>query len=160
MDSKFNFDYEVFNTPDELPDDIQILLRQAQNQLKRSYAPYSNFHVGAALLLDNGNIHLGCNQENASYPLCICAERVALYSVGAEYDEFEIKAMVITAFNPKKKITDPCMPCGACRQVIQEFEQRQSKAIPLYMTSEGNPIIKTHGIDPLLPGSFKRNLLI
>lgn len=160
MNEKYNFKCEVFNSLSELPEEITQLMLAARAQMDRAYAPYSKFYVGAALLLENGETYLGCNQENASYPLCICAERVALYNAGANHDSFRIKALAITARNPAKPIKEICMPCGACRQVIREFEERQKAEIPLYLTSDGNHIIKLDGISALLPHSFSKDFLL
>ncbi|MBT8189583.1 MAG: cytidine deaminase [Saprospiraceae bacterium] len=157
---KYNFECEVFDSIDLLPKEIQQLLAVAEDQLNYSYAPYSNFLVGAAAQLENGEIHAGCNQENASYPLCICAERVALYNVGSRHKDFIITAMAITAHNPRKTLNEPCMPCGACRQVIQEFEQRQNSPMDLYLTGDSGKIIKIAGIKNILPLSFNINNLI
>ncbi len=143
-----------------LSDPIVRCIEEANNQLDMAYAPYSNFFVGAAALLDNGKIYTGCNQENASYPLCICAERVALYNIGTQEKDFYIQALAITAHNPNKRLDSPCMPCGACRQVIQEFEHRQNRPITLYLTSKNSPIIRINGIESLLPVSFSKNDLL
>jgi len=160
MDTQFTFAHKQFDSIEALPENIQSLIKAADEQLHYSYAPYSNFNVGAALLLENGQMYTGCNQENASYPLCICAERVALYNVGTQVKDFKIVALAITAHNPVKKLEAPCMPCGACRQVIQEFESRQGQAIPLYMTAKDQYIIQIDGIGPLLPSSFSKEQLM
>lgn len=160
MSRKYDFDCEVFENISLLSPDIQNLIQIAQEQLKMAYAPYSKFLVGAAILLTKGTIYKGCNQENASYPLCMCAERVALYGMGAIERSFKIKALAITASNPAKPLTEVCMPCGACRQVIQEFEQRQESPISLYLTSENNEIVKINGIKAILPSSFSMKHLI
>jgi len=160
MDEKYNFKCEVFDSLSNLPDEIAVLIQAAQSQMDRAYAPYSKFYVGAALLLESGRTYLGCNQENASFPLCMCAERVALYNAGADNDSFRIKALAITAKNPAKPLKEICMPCGACRQVIREFEERQKAEIPLYLSSDGNHIIKLDGISPLLPHSFSKDFLL
>lgn len=154
MARKYDFECEVFENSSILNEDIQNLIQIAQEQLDMAYAPYSKFLVGAAILLENGNIYKGCNQENASYPLCMCAERVALYNMGAVESNFKIKALAITASNPAKPLTEVCMPCGACRQVIQEFEERQNAPITVYLTSENNEIVKINGIKTILPSSF------
>ncbi len=160
MARKYDFDCEVFENSSTLSKEVQNLIQLAKEQLDMAYAPYSKFLVGASLLLTNGNIYKGCNQENASYPLCLCAERVALFSMGAVEKDFEIKALVITASNPAKPLQVVCMPCGACRQVIQEFEQRQGKPITVYLTSENNEIVKIEGISSILPSSFSIQHLI
>lgn len=160
MKGKYNFEHTSFPSLSELDEEIKTLMLAAKAQLKRSYAPYSNFKVGAAVLLENNEIYLGCNQENASFPLCICAERVALYAAAAHEDTFRIKALAITASNPVKPLTEACMPCGACRQVIQEYEIRQNSSFDLYLSSEENEIIKVTGIQTLLPNSFSKDLLL
>lgn len=156
----FSFNYKKYNQLTELSKEIQKLILQADIQLGYAYAPYSNFYVGAALLTDDGKLYTGCNQENASYPLCMCAERVALYNIGATEKSFKIKALAITAYNPAKALPDPCMPCGACRQVLQEFEQRQGSPIPLYLTAKESYIIELPGISELLPASFSKDHLL
>lgn len=160
MSRKYNFKCEVFHSHNELPEEISALMMTARAQLKRAYAPYSKFYVGAAVLLHNGEVYTGCNQENASFPLCICAERVALYNAGTNQDLLQIKALAITAHNPSKKLRDICMPCGACRQVIQEFEQRQNAAIQLYLSGEAEEVVKVDGIATLLPHSFSKDFLL
>lgn len=140
---------------------VQKLIKRAKKQTKFSYAPYSNFFVGAALLLEDKKIIGGSNQENASYPLCICAERVALYTYGAGSYKSKIKAIAITADYPTKPLLEPCMPCGACRQVIEEYEQRQNKAIDIYVTAAGiSTIIKIKGIQTILPSAFQQDHLL
>ena len=156
-----SFPNKSYSHCSKLPADIQKLLKKAEAQTKLAYAPYSNFLVGAAILLTNGQIIGGCNQENASYPLCICAERVALYTYGARPIKHKIKALVVTAHNPSKPLTEVCMPCGACRQVIQEYEARQNKPIKVYVTSMGlDEIIKIDGINAILPSAFSQSALI
>ncbi len=160
MSTTFPFKHETFQSIKDLPSDIQSLMLRAEEQLDYAYAPYSNFYVGSALSLESGEIYTGCNQENASYPLCMCSERVALYNVGTTHKTFKITALAITAYNPKKELTEPCMPCGACRQVIQEFEHRQGAPIPLYLASKGHYIIRLDGITELLPVGFSIDHLL
>ena len=102
----------------ELPQDIQSLMEKAIEIRKNAYAPYSRFRVGAALLLDNGKIVLGSNQENAAYPSGLCAERVAIFQAGAVYPDAKIIKMAITAASDTNKTTTPIPPCGGCRQTI------------------------------------------
>ena len=160
MSKKSSFKHKLFEDVQSLPKDIQSLLSAAKDQLKMAYAPYSNFMVGAAALLDDGQVFTGCNQENASYPLCICAERVALYNIGTSLKDFKIKALAITAHNPTKALTEPVMPCGACRQVIQEFEARQGSAITMYLTSDCAEVMRIKGISKILPHSFSMDHLM
>lgn len=155
------YKHHVYSDVSQLPEDILELLSKAKSMTDLAYAPYSNFLVGAAVLLENGEHYGGCNQENASYPLCICAERVALYSYGAAGVKTKIKALAITAFNTAKPLTEPCMPCGACRQVIQEFEHRQDRPIDLYVTANNlEAVLHISGIGHILPSAFSYNDLI
>lgn len=155
------FSYKSYRSIGKLPMDIQKLINKANKQTKNAYAPYSNFYVGAAILLENGKIIGGANQENASYPLCICAERVALYTYGAANLKHKIKALAVTADYPTKPLSEPCMPCGACRQVIEEYESRQGKKIAIYVTATGiDKILKIDGIQTILPSAFKQDHLL
>jgi len=157
-----NFEHTLYKNHKKLPANIAKLIKKANNQTKLAYAPYSNFYVGAALLLDDGKIIVGCNQENASYPLCICAERVALYTYGARYaHKTKIKAIAVTAHYPTKPLTEPCMPCGACRQVIEEYESRQNRPMDIYVTALGlDTVVKIKGIHKILPAAFQQENLI
>ena len=110
-----NTSFTVFQSPAELPQDIQSLMEQAVAIRKKAYAPYSKFRVGAALLLDNGQIVLGSNQENAAYPSGLCAERVAIFQSGAIYPEAKILKMAISAASDTNETKSPIPPCGACR---------------------------------------------
>lgn len=139
---------------------IQKLITKAKSQTKMAYAPYSNFHVGAALLMENGKVIVGCNQENASYPLCICAERVALYTYGAKKRKHQIVAIAVTADNKNQPLLDPCMPCGACRQVLLEYEQKQDSPIALYATANDiKTVLYTRSILDILPSAFDKRAL-
>ncbi len=147
-------------TVSELNKDVQRLREIAENQLDMSYSPYSEFQVGAAILLENDEIFGGCNQENASYPLCLCAERVALYSAGTRYPNMPIQAMFLTVRNKKKKLDKPASPCGACRQVISEFAEKTGKPFPIYInTVDSDTVIMFPNADALLPFSFNKEYL-
>jgi len=150
---------QVLNT-NKLSPSIKNLIKKANYQTTLAYAPYSNFYVGAALLLSNGKIIGGSNQENASYPLCMCAERVALYTYSSQKRSVSIKAIAITADNPKLDKLEPCMPCGACRQVLLEYEIRQNKPIKLYATSKNSSLtIYSPQSKLLLPHAFDHRSL-
>lgn len=139
----------------EIDPTLKEVFEVATAQLEHSYAPYSDFNVGAAVLLENGAICSGCNQENAAYPLCLCGERVALFHAGTRYTGVPIKALAIICRNNKTPLTAPASPCGACRQVISEFVDRQKSAFPIYLLADGVDFIyKFSGIDSLLPLSF------
>lgn len=138
---------------DELSSIDRQLIDAARQATERSYAPYSHFHVGAALLLANGEIITGCNQENAAFPVTICAERNALFTAGNLYPDVKIEAIAIAARNAQGFLSHPISPCGSCRQVMIETETRHQHPlrIVLYGT-EGIYVLE--GIATLMPLSF------
>ncbi|AWG21314.1 cytidine deaminase [Flavobacterium faecale] len=154
-----NTEFTVYENKEETPEKIQELLEQAISIRKKAYAPYSNFRVGAAILLDNGKVILGSNQENAAYPSGLCAERVAIYQAGALYPDAVIKTIVITAASDHNKTTTPIPPCGSCRQAIAEYEIRQNTDIEIYFTGESGDIYKSESLKNLLPLLFNKNML-
>ena len=129
-------EWEYYATIQELSLEEQQALMIAKNHLAYSHSPYSNFKVGAGIQLANGLFIGGSNQENASYPLCLCAERVALAAAAAVHPNVLIKTMAVTVKHPNKIIAKPAMPCGACRQVICEVEQKQQQAIRIITQGE------------------------
>jgi cytidine deaminase len=143
-----------FSGTSELPEEEQNLLQQAAKSAFNSYAPYSEFHVGAAVLLENGDIICGSNQENAAYPSGLCAERVALFYANSKYPGLRVKALAISAHADHFLIDKPISPCGTCRQVIAETENRQKSKIRILMQGETGPVNMTEGIDNLLPLTF------
>jgi cytidine deaminase len=149
----------AYSSLKELPNDIQNLMEQAVAVRKKAYAPYSKFRVGAALLLDNEQIVLGSNQENAAYPSGLCAERVAIFQAGAIYPEAKILKMAITAASDSNKTIAPIPPCGACRQSIAEYETRQESPIEIYFMGETGDIYKSDSLKNLLPFMFDKNFL-
>lgn len=149
----------VFESLNDLPTDIQSLMHQAIEIRKNAYAPYSKFSVGAAILLDNGKIVLGSNQENAAYPSGLCAERVAIFHAGAIYPNAKIIKLAITAASDINPTTTPIPPCGACRQSIVEYESKQDKPIEIYFMGEKGAIYKSNSISNLLPLSFDKSAL-
>lgn len=151
--------FSVFDSIQELPLDIQNLMAEAVAIRKTAYAPYSNFRVGAALLLDNGKIVLGSNQENAAYPSGLCAERVAIFHSGAIYPEAKILKMAITAASDTNKTTAPIPPCGSCRQSMAEYEIKQETPIEIYFMGEIGPIYKSASLKNLLPLMFDKKFL-
>jgi cytidine deaminase len=138
----------------ELPDSDRLLIERAQQSAKNAYAPYSKFHVGAAVLLKNGEIITSNNQENAAYPSGLCAERVALFYAMATYPKAEIEAIAITALSEDSLLKTPPFPCGACRQVIAEYEYRQKKTIRFILHAQSGKTVVMEGIDNLLPFPF------
>ena len=152
-------EYEIYTNSDELPKQDQGLLKEAIAAAGKAYAPYSGFNVGAAVLLDNGVIIQGNNQENAAYPSGLCAERVAVFSASANYPGIQIKAIAITAkFNGKNELLS-VSPCGNCRQVIAEYEHRFDNNIRLIMTGDNNSIVVFPSIKMLLPMLFNSGML-
>ena len=149
----------VYNTVKDLPSDVQDLMNNAHQAREKAYAPYSKFNVGAALLLDNGEVVIGSNQENASYPSGLCAERTAIYYKGAKYPEAKILKMAITASSQINKTTEPIPPCGACRQAIVEYEINQKSPIEIYFMGETGKVVKSNSLKNLLPLVFDKSVL-
>jgi cytidine deaminase len=143
----------VFCTLEELPEIEKKLIEKAKSASVNAYAPYSNFLVGAALLLENGEIITGNNQENAAYPSGLCAERTAMFYANANYPDVPVTTMALAAQNTGGFLKDPIAPCGSCRQVLLETEQRYGKKlrILLYGASE---IAILESVKDLLPLSF------
>ncbi|OUR91345.1 cytidine deaminase [Flavobacteriales bacterium 34_180_T64] len=146
----------VYDTLEELPENIQNLMKHAIEAREKAYAPYSKFHVGAALLLDNEEIISGSNQENASYPSGLCAERTAIFYAGAKYPKAKIVSMAITAASQNQKTTTPIPPCGACRQSIAEYEVKQEVPIEIYFMGQSGKIAKSDSLANLLPLVFDK----
>lgn len=154
-----NTSFTVYQSFAELPQDVQSLMEQAVEIRKKAYAPYSKFRVGAALLLDNGKVVLGSNQENAAYPSGLCAERVAIFQSGAIYPEAKIVKMAVSAASDTNKTTTPIPPCGACRQSISEYEFKQEYPIEIYFMGESGEVYLSKSISNLLPLTFDKNFL-
>ena len=150
---------EVFNSLADLPSEIQSLLLQAIETRKNAYAPYSKFRVGAAILLENGKVVVGSNQENAAYPSGLCAERVAIFQAGAIYPNVKMLTLAITAASDTNPTLSPIPPCGSCRQAIAEYEFKQETPIEIYFMGEKGVIYKSHSITNLLPLSFDKTSL-
>jgi len=149
----------VFESIEELPQIEQDLMKKAIEVRKNAYAPYSKFRVGTAILLDNGEVIVGSNQENGAYPSGLCAERVAIFQAGAIYPEASILKIVITATSDNNPTTIPVPPCGACRQSIAEYEIRQSTPIKIYYMGETGEIHQSESLKNLLPFMFDNKLL-
>jgi cytidine deaminase len=149
----------VFNSIEELPNAINLLMNKAIEIKQTAYAPYSNFKVGAALLLENGEIITGNNQENAAYPSGICAERVAVWKAASQFPNQKIKALAISASSLKQITSEPVSPCGACRQTLLEYEVKQEGKIEVYFMGETGNVMKTESVLDLLPVAFNKSLL-
>ena len=138
---------------EELEERLRNLVLAAKHATQNSYAPYSHFHVGAALLLENGEVVTGSNQENASYPVGCCAERTALFWCGANKHGVAIKAIAIAAENRGDFTASPTSPCGMCRQALLEVEQQQGTPIMVVLYGADRTYI-LENIEALLPLSF------
>ncbi|MBK6444519.1 MAG: cytidine deaminase [Bacteroidetes bacterium] len=147
-------EFVEYGNVDELPDDDQRLVVEARLSVNKAYAPYSRFQVGAAVLLENGIVMRGNNQENASYPIGLCAERVAIFAAGANYPGVKIKAVAITAQSDLFHIDKPITPCGACRQAIAEYEHRYHGPIRMIMVGETGKVLVADSISQFLPYQF------
>ena len=156
---RISFELSEFQSPGELDDGFQQLLHAAEESRANAYAPYSNFKVGAAVLLENDEIVIGNNQENASYPSGLCAERVAVFQAGARFPGISIKAIAISAGSSKFSVEKPAAPCGNCRQAIAEYELKQDQPITLILRGESGPVYKIDSIADILPLAFGNSYL-
>lgn len=138
---------------DELPEGDRALLRAAHEAVTRAYAPYSGFRVGAAVLLANGTVVTGNNQENAAYPSGLCAERVALFHAASAHPDVPILALAVASDGEAE--WGAFSPCGGCRQVIQEAEHRQPEPMRLLLQCGDDDVAVAHGIAQYLPFSFR-----
>jgi len=159
-ENKFEFSYEVFDDMSELSREDAELLTQAKNVTKQAYAPYSKFFVGAMAKLSNGKTVAGTNQENASYPVGICAERVLLGNAATLYPGVSIDTLAIS-YDSKDVTSDhPISPCGMCRQALLEYETRTEKSIRLILAGQKGKIYVINTVKFLLPFAFTPDELI
>ncbi|MBX2897882.1 MAG: cytidine deaminase [Cyclobacteriaceae bacterium] len=152
--------FETFKNLEELDNESKYLVHKAKEAAHHAYAPYSKFHVGAALMLEDGTVVTGSNQENASYPLCMCAERVALYVAATQHQGKRITKMAVVAHKKNHKELAAAASCGACRQVMAEFEERQRKPFEVVMHHTDSQWIKCESAHMLLPFVFTSESLI
>ncbi|MGB5819212.1 MAG: cytidine deaminase [Saonia sp.] len=153
------FEFSTFDSLKDLPSEYQQLMKIAVQTRKNAYAPYSNFQVGAAVLLENGEVVIGNNQENASYPSGLCAERVAVFQAGAKYPGIKINCIAITATSKNYIVEQPAAPCGNCRQSIAEYEQKQHSPIVLLLMGEKGEVIQCNSVADILPLAFNNSFL-
>jgi cytidine deaminase len=130
------------------------LLEKARQACNNAYAPYSNFYVGAAVLLTDGSIILGSNQENAAYPSGLCAERTAVFAASSNHPGQSIEAIAVAAYKQGSSVFVPVSPCGACRQVLLEYEAKQQTSVRFIMLGENNKVYISPSISNLLPAQF------
>ncbi len=143
-----------------LPPEDCFLLEQARKTAALAYAPYSHFKVGAAVRLNDGSIVVGNNQENVAYPSGLCAERVALFHANALKPDMKAEAIAITAISDKNPISEPVPPCGACRQVMAEFEHKSGINLKVIMQGQTGRILVAPSMAGLLPFSFLNDFLL
>jgi cytidine deaminase len=148
-------DYLEYDSMDELTAEDKSLMLQAHEAGKSAYAPYSNFSVGAAVLLENGVVVKGSNQENAAYPTGLCAERVAVFSAGSQYPGVAFKTIAVTAKSSKIAVDNPVGPCGSCRQAISEYEVLYNKPIRFLLMGETGKVLELKNVESLLPLRFE-----
>lgn len=158
---KIQFEYTVIAQVHDLAEDDQALYRAAMEAMKTAYAPYSQFHVGAAVRLVNGATVTGSNQENIAYPSGLCAERVALFAAGAGHPGVAVKALAIaarhnhqTAEEETTMSEESVTPCGACRQVMLEYERLHHTPMRIITGSPSGPLIVIENAESLLPLAF------
>ena len=159
MEQTFSMNYMLIEGIQQLSREDTLLFEAADEIMLTAYAPYSGFSVGAALLLDNGQIVSGANQENASYPLCMCAERVALYSAISQFPESRGIKMAVVANSSIRKTDRPIPPCGACRQVLLEFEYRFEHPIEILLRDDYGKFYRFPSVRQLLPFAFDGSFL-
>lgn len=155
----FNSTATIYESTSELEIEDFNLIQKAVEARSKAYAPYSKFSVGCAILLENGKIVLGNNQENAAYPSGMCAERVAIWKASSEYPNITVKKIAITAASSVSEVNKPVGPCGACRQTLSEYEINQKQPIEILFMGEVGQIIKAESILSLLPFSFDSSYL-
>ncbi|QZE13731.1 cytidine deaminase [Halosquirtibacter laminarini] len=145
--------YKIYCNIEELPDSYKALVLRAREETQKSYAPYSQFRVGAALLLENGAVFGGNNQENAAYPSGLCAERTALFYAQSQHPDVAVNVIAISAFFRNNLTQETIKPCGACCQVLSEVEKR-SKNIMTVILDGQDQIEVIEGVNNLLPFRF------
>jgi cytidine deaminase len=159
IQKKISFNITIYDSAEELNEGDKALMDAAVNARKKAYAPYSNFFVGASVLLENDEMLEGNNQENASYPSGLCAERVAIFYAGANFPGIKIKAIAISAASSGYEVSTPAAPCGNCRQAISEYEYKQQTPIKILLMGETGNVIKCDSIAELLPLGFNSSYL-
>lgn len=156
---KISFDITIYDSLDALTPKDRALMVKAVEARKNAYAPYSKFRVGAAVAMANEAVVIGSNQENASYPSGLCAERVAIFHAGAKYPGVVVDTIAITATSDTYQVSTPAAPCGNCRQAIFEYEFKQKQAIRLLLMGQKGSVVECRAIADLLPLGFNSTFL-
>jgi cytidine deaminase len=159
MQQKFEFIYELLDNKNSLSVDDQALLDKAKEATKTAYAPYSNFHVGAAARLSNGQIVIGSNQESTSFPVGICAERTLLNSIGSQFPSLSITTIAISYQPRDKDSIEPISPCGMCRQSLLDYENRYGANIKIILSGMSGKVMIIPSAANLLPFGFDGSIL-
>jgi len=149
-----SFNYIEYASEAELVNEYRDLLNNARIASISSHAPYSHYHVGAAVQMADGSIITGSNQENMSFPAGICAERVALFAAASKFPEMAIKSIAISAKSDSFPVVEPVPPCGICRQAILEYELKFQNKIQMILAGEKGKVFVIEGIQNLLPLAF------
>ncbi len=157
-EKQFSFAYKEYQEEDLSAEDRR-LLREAERSATDSYAPYSQFHVGAAIRLDNGKIVAASNQENVAYPSSLCAERVAAFYASSSYPGVPFDTIAVTAFADNFQMDAPVTPCGACRQVLAEYEKSSGRKLRVIMKGASGKILEVNSVKSLLPFTFEESKL-
>ncbi len=153
-EKEISFRLQVFENENELPAEEASLLQKAKAAIPDAYAPYSGFKVAATVLLQNGASVSGTNQENAAFPVCICAEGTALSAASAQFPNVPITKIAVTVKSSKQILNHPVAPCGVCRQRLLEYENRSGKPIKIIMQGESGEVYVANSVKELLPLQF------
>ena len=156
MKESFTFNYQLFSNWTDLPEQEKRLVDKAYEAMENAYAPYSEFKVGACALMDDGSFILGNNQENAAFPSGICAERVALFYAGANFPNKKVLTLCIVAKGELMPASQLLSPCGGCRQVMLESENRQKQPIRVILVNQDGRTMVLDSVIQLLPFGFGR----
>lgn len=151
----YQFAYKVYESFSELNDEDKTLLKAAQDATSIAYAPYSDFNVGAAAKLKNGEIIKGGNQENASFPAGLCAEGVVMAVAAARFPKVPIETLAISYHSSKKESDQPIAPCGICRQSLEEFKLKTGSPVRLIMGGMNGKVYEVNDASSLLPLAFR-----
>jgi len=154
VQKEYSFKFQLYPNWESLQTVDKSVVNKAFEAMEKAYAPYSKFKVGAALLLEDGQIIQGNNQENIAYPSGLCAERVALFYAGAQFPGIAVDLICIVAKGDLMPISQLLSPCGACRQVMLESENRQNKPIRIILVNQDNRTMCIDSVQNLLPFGF------
>ncbi|UTW64428.1 cytidine deaminase [bacterium SCSIO 12741] len=149
-----NASYDRYDRWEDLPEDYLLLLEKAKEVSVTAYARYSDFQVGSALKLDNGQIVSGTNQENAAYPSGLCAERVALFAAHSTYPDSKVQSIAVFARHQGEALESLVAPCGSCRQVMAEYESLAKEPLTIIL-ADGDGAVVIEGTQTLLPFGFQ-----